>query len=55
VEPRKNGIDDLICKAEIEADVEKKCVDTQGEGGSGMNYLTEKKKGGDFVRISLLN
>jgi len=37
VEPRKNGIDDLICKAEIEADVEKKCVDTQGEGGSGMN------------------
>ena len=30
-------IDDLICKAEIEADIEKKCVDTKGEGGSRKN------------------
>ena len=25
----ENGIDDLICKAEIETDVENKCMDTK--------------------------
>ena len=31
----KNGIDDLICKAEIETDIESKCMDTKGAGGVG--------------------
>ena len=31
----KNGIDDLIRKAEVETDVENKCMDTKGEGGVG--------------------
>ena len=27
---QKNGIDDLTCKAEIDTDVENKCMDTKG-------------------------
>ena len=34
MESRKSGIDDLICKAEIEY----KRMDTKGEGGGGMNW-----------------
>ena len=30
---QKNGIDDLICKAEIDTDVENKCMDTKGGSG----------------------
>ena len=30
---QKSGIDVLICKAEIDTDVENKCTDTKGEGG----------------------
>ena len=30
---QKNGIDDLICKAEIETHIENTCMDTKGEGG----------------------
>ena len=33
----KNGLDDLICKAEIETDIENKCMDT---------ILREKRKVG---------
>ena len=40
----KNGIDDIICKAEIETDVEKKCMDNKGKrsgvGGIGRLGLT---------------
>ena len=28
---QKNGIEDLICKAEVETDIENKCIDTKGE------------------------
>ena len=30
---QKNGIDDLICKAEVETDVENKYMDTKGTWG----------------------
>ena len=30
---QKNGVDDLICKAEIETDVENKSMDTKGGKG----------------------
>ena len=33
VESRKNGINDLICKAEIKTDVENKRMDKWGMGG----------------------
>ena len=36
----KNGIDNPICKAEIETDVENKHMDTRGKGG-GMNWEIE--------------
>ena len=31
----KNGIDNLICKAEIETHIENKRIDTNGAGGVG--------------------
>ena len=43
MQSRKNGINDLICKAEIETDVEDKGMDTKGEGwvvGIGRLRLT---------------
>ena len=35
---QKRGIDDLICKVDIETDTENKHMDTKGEGGGGMNW-----------------
>ena len=32
---QKNGIDDLICKAQIETHVENKCMDTKGKEVGG--------------------
>ena len=32
-EIQKNGIDGLICKAEIEIDIENKCMDTKARRG----------------------
>ena len=34
---QKNGTDELICKAEIERDVENELTDTQAERVGGMN------------------
>ena len=38
---QKNGSDELLCKVEIETDVESKCMETKGERGSGMNLDIE--------------
>ena len=39
MESRKNGKDDLICKAEMETEIENKHTDTKGEGvGGGMSW-----------------
>ena len=37
----KNGIHDLICKAEIDTDVQNKHMDTKGEMGAGINWEIE--------------
>ena len=37
----KNGIHDLICKAEIDKDVQNKHMDTKGEMGAGINWEIE--------------
>ena len=37
-----NGTGEYICKAEINTDVENKCMDTKlGKGGSGRNWETD--------------
>ena len=38
MESRKNGTDEPICRAGIETDVEKRCVDTGEEGERGTNW-----------------